>query len=576
MPTVAEVLIRSRDQYSKLTDQAKRDIVELGRTTKMSMAQAKDSADILKDTLGVHLPRELTKLLAHSRIIGPALAGAFSGVAVLGFISVLGQLPELYDKLKAKVAGWDEASQKAYENLIENNKKALEGLVAFQAKLTEITQGQAAGLRVQLADAQARLAESQRLAVQRRNEAQGLTRNQQGIFATLGLVKSGGKSLSELTADAEKFQKAANEAADQVRELNRQLLLVGAEETQKSIKDRAQEIERASKTITEIIKRNQADLLEATRAGNFALEQASKVYIDLLEERSKAAEEQLKNLTFWEQQLLEFRNRTVGGGEDVRGGEQAADRMADKIIRNAEELKRKNEEFFREFRQGAGEVWDVFATRGQNVLTSLANLTRGLLNTIGRTLFQNFATGLLTGARGGRGLGATVGNLGASIGLSTGLSGLFGGGAAAPGVFSSPGIFAGGALAGPSLAAPSLTGGGIAGALGLGGGAGLFGLGAATIPVFGGLALAAYGIFKWLHHKTVEAPFTTDPNSVERNRSILFFTSLSDAAEKLNRFADRMTTVPAGHIVIDGLPAALQSSNQFRRGVASTLLDDDL
>jgi hypothetical protein len=562
MPTVAEILIRSRDQYSKLTDQAKRDVIELGRVTKASMGQAKDSADILKDTLGIHLPRELTKIIAQSRLVGPALATAFSGVAIFGFIAALGQLPALFDKLKEKVTGWDEASQKAYANFLENNRKAVEDLTKFQAKLAEIQGGSRAGLQVQLADAQRRAEENQRLAVSRRNEFSALEQQvrEKGVLF-------GGRSGKEIIAEAEAFQEAANKAAEEVRALNRQLQLLGAEETQKSIKDRAQEVEKASKTITDIIRRNQAELLEAVRTGNDALARASRDYIDTLEERGKHAEEQLKNLTYWEQQLSDFRNRTAGGGDDVRAGEQAADRAAQAIIRNAEELRKKNEEFFRDFRQGAGEAWDAFTSRGLSALS--------LLNAAGRTLFQNFATGLFTGARGsGGGLAGFAGNLGSSLGIGTGLAGLFSGGAGA-----SIATIGSATLINPvtpALAAPAF-GGGIGASLGFGGGAGLLGLGAATIPVIGGIAAGAFLLGKWLFgRKRPEAPFTQDPNAIEQSRSIFFFTTMAEAADKFSRAVDRFSAKPASYVVAEGLPGALNSSNQFRRNVAATMMDDDL
>src|SRR5262245_2632239 len=126
MATIAEILIRSRDQYSKMTDQAKRDMMELGRVTKASMAQAKDSADILKDTFGIQLPRELTKILAQSKLIGPALSTAFNGAAVLGFISAAGQLPALFDKMTEAITGFWEASKKAYSDFLSENAKALD------------------------------------------------------------------------------------------------------------------------------------------------------------------------------------------------------------------------------------------------------------------------------------------------------------------------------------------------------------------------------------------------------------------------------------------------------------------
>jgi hypothetical protein len=230
-------------------------------------------------------------------------------------------------------------------------------------------------------------------------------------------------------------------------------------------------------------------------------------------------------------------------------------------------LQQAQEQFFRDFRDAAGHAWDVFATRGKAALA--------LLSTIGRNMFQSFATGLFTGAKGGGGgiLGA-AGNIGSSLGVSTGLAGLFTGGAAAGSVVPLAAVQAGWV---PSLPIVGATGGGIGGALGLSGGAGLLGLGAATIPVIGGAILGGFLLGKALFgRKTLEAPFTMDPNSIERNRSVFFFTGMTDALDRLNRTLGRFDTMQPGPLVMEGLPVALGSSNQWRRNVSSVLLDDEL
>jgi hypothetical protein len=586
MPTTAEIIIRMREDHARQIAALRRQMQDLGRETKASMAQAKDSADLLKDMFGIHMPRELTKLLAQSKLIGPALAAAFSGVAALSFISILGQIPELFEKLKASVTGWDEAAKKSYENFLEYNRKAIEGLTEFEAKMAEVSGGKRAGLQVQLEAATADAVANQQAAVRARQGITALGQNQRGMFAWLGLETEGGKTLKELTADAERFQKQADEAVQRIRELNQQLAITGAEEGVKSLKKAKEEAE---------------ELADAIKRTNFELglfmrkveEQTAKGFFspNVFDPSAIAAREAIAQGESFQQAIAgaqamgkvrptpfaSFFSPDVfdPAGAQVRAG-----------LAQQAELKRKSDEFFRDFRHGAGEVWDVFATRGTNVLTSLANLASGLLNSVGRALFTQFAAGLFTGQTGGAGgaLGK-VGGLGASIGLSSGLSGLFGGAAATAGAFTTVGgtsVLAGGALTAPALAPALLAGGGgaaaggIGAALGLGGGAGLLGLGALTIPVVGGIVAGAiFGLSKLLGHRP-EAPFTTDPNSAERNRSIFFFTSMAEAADRFSRAVDRFSTMPPGQVVVDGMPAALSSSNQFRRNVAAVLMDDDL
>lgn len=602
MSTTAEILIKSRDQFSNITEKAKRDIQELGRQTKQSMSQAKDATDILKDSLGVQLPRELVKLIAHSQLLGPALSAAFSGVAVFGFITALQQIPELFGKLSAAITGWDEKSRAAYKNFLEDNEKAITRVSELKARLIEIgiggTAGTVAGLRSKLADAEADAKQKREAASTRHGEATELSL-ERSLYLSPFRKNPEGLSPDELTADANRLDEVAMKAGAKVQEIRDDLKKATAQETKDTIDAHAKHLEEVAKL------REAAE--NAWFEYNLMLRRINKERLDAQLKDEKEAgdalikdwEEMAKIKEYREQQLLEFRNRTFAGGEDVKEGEKASDITKDKVIKNAEEIHRKTEEFIKSFREGAGKVWDDFFTKGTSVLASLANLAKGLLNVIGRTLFQDFATGLLTGSKGSSGgIAGTAGGIGASLGGRLGLGAIFGSGgsgAATAGTGSAGGLLGGGLLGGlfhgagattQALTSPmgvpyTLTtagGGGLAGALGLGGGAGLLGLGAATIPVIGGVAVAAGLILNhFLGHHTQEAPFTQDPNSVQRSREFFFYagaSALADAARDLNSIGLRVSTMPAGQVVIDGMPVALNSSNQFRRDMASVLVDD--
>jgi hypothetical protein len=287
--------------------------------------------------------------------------------------------------------------------------------------------------------------------------------------------------------------------------------------------------------------------------------------------------------------LQDFRNRTFGGGAGVEGGESANNLLAQRVIRQFEEAQAASERFVASFREGVGAIWDGFFVRGQGVLSSLANFAKGLLNSVGRTLFQNFATGLFTGGSGGgRGLASVAGNLGGGLGLSkifggAGgglLGGLFGGGAAASSVPLA--AIQGGFVPALPLSAigggvgAAAGGGGLAGALGFGGGAGLLGLGAATIPVFGGIALGAGLLLKHFLKGQPEAAFTRDPSE---QRSVEYFFNtlpavLGGVRDALDDFRNTYRPMSASQVLVAGMPGALQSSNQFRRNTMSILSDD--
>lgn len=58
--------------------------------------QARDATQVLGYALGIQLPRELEKVLAKSKLLGPALAGAFNIAIFAGFgAAVLSQIPKI-------------------------------------------------------------------------------------------------------------------------------------------------------------------------------------------------------------------------------------------------------------------------------------------------------------------------------------------------------------------------------------------------------------------------------------------------------------------------------------------------
>ena len=211
--------------------------------------------------------------------------------------------------------------------------------------------------------------------------------------------------------------------------------------------------------------------------------------------------------------------------------------------------------FITSFRDSAGRVWDDFFQRGQNILTSLANMAKGLLNTIGRTLFQDFAAGLLS-PRGliGRGLGSIAD--GSSIGGR--ILGAVGVGSGAASTATAGSIFGGigdanamgGTLGlGVAGAGPGIPATGFTGLLGLHGGAGLFGLGGWTMPVIGGSILGAIGLYKLLHHKP-PADIGADPYANVAAQTYHFnstfpFERLNNAITDLNNTMRRLDATVA-------------------------------
>lgn len=395
-------------------------------------------------------------------------------------------------------------------------------------------------------------------------------------------------------------------------------------EYEKQLREDERAVEKAQKTIKEIIAHNQKELFERTDETLKLMDKAWESHLSLISEGyKKSVDKMIKDLTelekiekfFKEEAPREFLStgqRDIK--EQVAAGEAVNAAIAKKIIKNMEDAKKKAAEFLKDFRDVAGGVFDFIFTKSKNVFQQIAAEFRNLIYSIGRVMFQDLAQALLlgpvgvrSGVLGGLLAGGGAGGGGGAVGAGL-LQGRLGGGmlAAIPGFGGIMGATAGGGListlahafhrvsstagAAPGsigILNPALEGlggasslvptGGLAGALGLHGGAGLLGLGAATIPVIGGIAAGvAFGLFKLFGHGTREAPYTQDPND-PRNREYYFYTGstlLADAARDLSLVTRHLNTVPAGVVVKDGLPVALQGSNAFRRDMVSKLQDD--
>jgi hypothetical protein len=607
MPTIAEIVLKYRDEFS---DKAKRDLVEFERSAKRTMGSAKDSADILKDTLGIQLPRELTKLVAQSKLIGPALATSFNVVALIGFIGALRQVPEMFKQISEAITGWDEKSKKAYENFLSDNKKAIDRVVELKAKLAELStvslDPQAAGragIESRLKDAVADLVAAQRSRTDAQNAINALSSN---TFVAGGQGQGPAKSIAELRDDVERFGNAAVAAAAKVTALQDDLRKLETQAAATAVKGVnalrlslsmamntsipfapglpprpliAPEFDPMTGTLRTLptLPNGQLDPFAEMKFQHERAVQgiigSSSIPLNAQANVFRSPSSRLAALS-----PVEILNGRARFPSLLPSGE--VDPFAELKF---QALRQRQEELARTMSDAFGRTWDTFTQRGITALERLANFANMLFDSIGRTLFQQFGMGLVTGrASSGGGLLGSVSGLGAGLGAKAGLPALFGGltgiGSATAGA-SVPlaAVQAGWVPSIPLGAGGAAAGGGLSGALGLGGGSGLLGLGAATIPVIGGAILGGFLLGKALFgRKTIEAPFTQDPNAIERNRSIFFFTGMTDAMDRFSRAVDRFTTMPPGLVVAEGLPAALESSNQFRRGVASTLMGDEL
>jgi hypothetical protein len=363
-------------------------------------------------------------------------------------------------------------------------------------------------------------------------------------------------------------------------------------------------------------------MTDEVKAGLKAADEQAKVAIKDFQELKRvldeAGNEFIKNKEYWDQQLNEFRIKDSGANDPLaKEAEKGTDEISKRIIKQYEEAQKRSKEFMDSFREGAGRVWDDFFLKGKGAFGDLANLGKALLSTITRTLFQDFATNLVFGGAAGAGKPSASSGIIGGIANRIGIGQVFGtqssgGASAGSGIIKN---FAGGGLLGKLAGGSGLLGGlfgaspvagslatgaigiinpatgalvtgtsagaagGIGGALGLGGGAGLLGLGAATIPVIGGIAAGiGFALIHFLGNHTKEAPFTRDPHEVEKNRSVLFYTGISDAIDRfsgsVDKFYNKIESLPPDEVVKIGFPKAISNNNQFRKNAGSILMDD--
>jgi hypothetical protein len=137
----AGVSIRGAGEAARNAGEAADDLGDKGRNAGDKVAhgmnRGKDAADLLGNILGVHIPRELKKILAQSDLLGPALKGAFSIIAIAAFIELAIKLGEKLSELISKTFIYTEAQQKLNEALIAGNKAILDSNEKISEKLKD-------------------------------------------------------------------------------------------------------------------------------------------------------------------------------------------------------------------------------------------------------------------------------------------------------------------------------------------------------------------------------------------------------------------------------------------------------
>jgi hypothetical protein len=481
------------------------------------------------------------------------LSKAFSGLAIIGLIELIAQLPAVIDKASEALTGWNETAKKAYADQLQLNAKYVDTLKQTTAELDK------------MADAQVRTAAA--------------AANQQKFTGPLAGVLNRIVPLGNLDPIAE--QRKADAIQQERVARHRQEAQQVAEDADKAI----------DKTIKDL-----NEMIEAANKARLATEAMWRSIRGFVPDQRLPLPGGPGGLRGTFGQTLfslpdvtqDFPTAGIDFGAAATAAQAATDRAREFANRQAEiradaELEASKMVFDKQREQAMhlaqvlndslGAAWDNMFIRGRSVLAGLANFAAGIGNAIGRTFFQAAGNRILGGSLGLAsripGIGRALGGLGLG-GLSAGFAGASALGSTAVAGLASTAPLAFGLSA---SAAPMAIGGiGVGGAAA--GGASFLGMGLTTaIPVVGGIVGAALLAFHFLRRRTQEAPFSQDPNAIERNRTYFFHTA-TEVNERLIRLLEGVSTMPPGLMVSEGLPLALNSSNTFRRDMASVLMDD--
>lgn len=116
------------DSAEELGDKA----VKAGSASRSSFHEARNSVDLLTESVGVHLPRELKNLIASSGVAQKALSAAFGAAAIVGLIGFAVDLGEKLSALISDTFIYTEAMKAQDKTLGDLNLKFVEQAAAIK------------------------------------------------------------------------------------------------------------------------------------------------------------------------------------------------------------------------------------------------------------------------------------------------------------------------------------------------------------------------------------------------------------------------------------------------------------
>lgn len=118
-------LNNSAKQISPTFDQIKSASSDAGDQMVGDMGRAREGAALVTEELGVNIPRALRTVLAETPGVGAALEAAFSGLAVVGFLEILGQIPDKIESIVESFTHWNEQAQAVMKEQVALNNEVI-------------------------------------------------------------------------------------------------------------------------------------------------------------------------------------------------------------------------------------------------------------------------------------------------------------------------------------------------------------------------------------------------------------------------------------------------------------------
>lgn len=214
-----------------------------------SSTEARHALRGMGEEMGIHMPRFISSFIADLGGVGPALASAFSVVAVIGIAQIIAeQLPEAYHKLEGAMTGWDENAKKVYDDVLKENDKYAKAVQKLALDLKNVGASGAEAAKNNAADAKQTIEDlGSRLSTVNKelDHLRDIQAQAEAEFLKFGnraaLMSVDQDKIAEAVKRQEEAQKALNEAVLKYNDLKNASTVSSKEEIVKDAKTAEEE-----------------------------------------------------------------------------------------------------------------------------------------------------------------------------------------------------------------------------------------------------------------------------------------------------------------------------------------------